>query len=86
MELFDQFLTNALTSVFFAGGLALGALGIAAAFLRVALLSLWAAINKRVWISLTLDNRNPAYRYFCIWMEQNNILSHARHVRMTDGQ
>lgn len=86
MELFDQFLTNALTSDFFAGGLALGALGIAAAFLRVALLSLWAAINKRVWISLTLDNRNPAYRYFCIWMEQNNILSHARHVRMTDGQ
>ncbi len=86
MNAFDQFLTNALTSDFFAGGLALGAFGVAAAFLRVACMALYRVIVRRVWVSLTLDNRSAAYRHFCIWMEQNNILSRSRHVRMTDGK
>ncbi|UWR53663.1 hypothetical protein K4F84_03335 [Phaeobacter inhibens] len=86
MEAFDQFLTSALTSDFFAGGLALGAFGVAAAFLRVAFMALCRVIVRRVWVSLTLDNRSAAYRHFCIWMEQNNVLSHSRHVRMTDGK
>jgi len=86
MEAFDQFLTSALTSDFFAGGLALGAFGVAAAFLRVAFMALCRVIVRRVWVSLTLDNRSAAYRHFCIWMEQNRVLSHSRHVRMTDGK
>lgn len=86
MDAFDQFLTSALTSDFFAGGLALGALGVAAAFLRVAFMALYRVVVRRVWVSLTLDNRGAAYRHFCIWMEQNNVLSHSRHVRMTDGK
>jgi len=86
MEAFDQFLTSALTSDFFAGGLALGAFGVAAAFLRIAFMALYRVIVRRVWVSLTLDNRSAAYRHFYIWMEQNNVLSHARHVRMTDGK
>ncbi len=86
MDAFDQFLTNALTSDFFAGGIALGAFGVAAAFLRIAFMGLYRVIVRRVWVSLTLDNRSAAYRHFCIWMEQNNVLSHSRHVRMTDGK
>ena len=86
MDAFDQFLTSALTSDFFAGGLALGAFGVAAAFLRFALMALYRMLVRRVWVSLTLDNRSVAYRHFCIWMEQNNVLSHSRHVRMTDGE
>ncbi|SMR71153.1 chaperone BCS1 [Aliiroseovarius halocynthiae] len=86
MDTIDQFLTGALTSDFFAGGLALGVFGVAAAFLRVAFTALYHAIVRRVWVSLTLDNRSEAYRHFCIWMEHNNVLSHARHVRMTDGK
>lgn len=65
MEAFDQFLTNALTSDFFAGGLALGALGVALTFLRVAFMALYRVIVRRVWISLTLDNRSATYRHFC---------------------
>ncbi len=86
MEAFDLFLTSALTSDFFAGGLTLGTFGIAAAFLRIAFMGLYRVIVRRVWVSLTLDNRSAAYRHFCIWMEQNNVLSHSRHVRMTDGK
>ena len=86
MEAFDQFLTSALTSDFFAGGIALGAFGVAAAFLRIAFMALYRVVVRRIWVSLTLDNRSAAYRHFCIWMEQNNILSRSRHVRMTDGK
>lgn len=86
MDAFDQFLTSALTSDFFAGGLALGAFGVAAAFLRIAFMAMYRVIVRRVWVSLTLDNRSAAYRHFCIWMEQNNVLSHSRHVRMMDGK
>jgi len=86
MNILDQFLSNALASDFFAGGLALGAFGVAAAALRVVLLAIYRAVNRRVWASLTLDNRSAAYRHICIWMEQNNVLSRSRHVRMTDGK
>ncbi|MEX0339875.1 MAG: AAA family ATPase [Arenibacterium sp.] len=86
MDILDQFLANALTSDFFAGGLALGALGILAAFMRVAFIALSDLIARRAWVSLTLDNRSAAYRHLCIWMEQNNILSRSRHVRMTDDK
>ena len=86
MDMIDQFLSDAVASDFFAGGIALGAFGIAAACLQVVLMALWRGINRRVWVSLTLDNRSAAYRHFCIWLEQNHILSHARHVRMTDGK
>lgn len=86
MEIVDQFLANALTSDFFAGGLALGAFGVVVAFLRLAFLSLYRLVLRRVWVSLTLDNRSPSYRHFCIWMEHNSVLSHSRHVRMTDGE
>lgn len=86
METINQFLTSALTSDFFTGGVALGSFGVAAAFLRIAFMAMYRVIVRRVWASLTLDNRSAAYRHFCIWMEQNNVLSHSRHVRMTDGK
>jgi len=86
MDMIDSFLTDALKSDFFAGGLALGAFGIAIASLRVGLIALYKMVMRRVWVSLTLDNRSAAYRHFCIWMEHNNVLSKSRHVRMTDGR
>ncbi|TNJ38907.1 AAA family ATPase [Phaeobacter sp. B1627] len=86
MEMIDQFLSNALGSDFFAGGLALGAIGVAAAVLRLACKTLYDVMARRIWVSLTLDNRSAAYRHFCVWMEHNSVLSHARHVRMTDSK
>lgn len=86
MDVFNRFVVEALQSDFFAGGLALGAFGIAAATLRVGLMALYRIVMRRVWVSLTLDNRSAAYRHFCIWMEHNEVLAKSRHVRMTDGR
>ncbi|MGH1415394.1 MAG: AAA family ATPase [Pelagimonas sp.] len=86
MEILVPILTNAFASDLFAGGLALGVFGVIAAFLRTTLIALYHALDKRIWVSLTLDNRSPTYRYFCIWMEQNRVLARSRHVRMTDGR
>ena len=86
MDMIDSFLTDALKSDFFAGGLVLGAFGIVAATLRVWIMALYQMILRHVWVSLTLDNRSAAYRHFCIWMEHNDVLSKSRHVRMIDGR
>lgn len=40
---------------------------------------------RRVWVSLTLDNRSPAYRHFMIWMDHNGVLAGSKHMRPTDG-
>ena len=66
MDIINSFLTDALKSDFFAGGLALGAFGIVAATLRVWIMALYQMILRHVWVSLTLDNRSAAYRHFCI--------------------
>lgn len=84
MQMIEAFLADAMRSDFFAGGLALGAFGVTAAALRVGSMVLYRALMRRVWVSLTPDNRSSAYRHFCIWMEHNDVLSKARHVRMTD--
>ena len=86
MDTLHNFLRDALQSDFFAGGLALGAFGIAAATLRFGLFALYRIVIRNVWVSLTLDNRSAAYRHFCIWMEHNNVLAKSRHVRMIDGR
>lgn len=42
-------------------------------------------VLRRVWVSLTLDNRSPAYRHFMIWMDHNGVLAGSKHMRPTDG-
>lgn len=86
IDMLNSFLADAMQSDFFAGGIALGAFGIAAATLRVGLIALYRIVMRRVWVSLTFDNRSAAYRHFCIWMEHNNVLAKSRHVRMTEGR
>jgi len=83
-EMVDNFLNNALQSDFFAGGLALGALGAGVAMLRVIWIWLYDFIQRRIWVSLTLDNQNSAYRNFCIWMDDTGVLKRSKHVHMTD--
>ncbi|MFQ6553255.1 AAA family ATPase [Aestuariibius insulae] len=86
MDLLTTTLTAAVQSDFFAGGLALGAFGLLAASLRLGGQMLHRMISRRIWTSLTLDNRSTAYRHFYIWMEHNDVLAGSRHVRMTDDR
>lgn len=81
----NQFIATALKADFFAGGLALGLFGLAAAAGRVWLIALWGMVLRRIWVSLTLDNRSPAYRHFIIWMDHNGVLARSRHMRLTDA-
>ncbi len=86
MDLLTTILTSAVQSDFFAGGLALGAFGIVLAVLRLCSGALYGAVMRRLWVSLTLDNRSTSYRHFYIWMEHNDVLARSRHVRMTDDR
>ncbi|MBO9465626.1 AAA family ATPase [Tropicibacter sp. R15_0] len=79
-----SYLATALQSDFFAGGLALGGLGLLAATLRTLYALVARLVHRRVWVSLVLDNRSPAYRHFCLWMEHTGVLDHTRQLRLTD--
>ncbi|WP_179381500.1 AAA family ATPase [Jannaschia marina] len=85
-ELLQSYVATATASDFFAGGLALGALGLAAATLRGWVRLLTGLVARRIRVSVTLDNRSPAYRHFCLWLEESGVLAHVRQVRMTDGE
>ena len=80
-----QLLSVTLSNDLFLGGLALGTFGVAAAVLRSLLGALARTVARRARVSLTLDNRSPAYRHFCLWMEHHGVLSRARHLRLTDA-
>ncbi len=80
----QAWLGGATQSDIFAGGLALGAIGVAAAVGRTLVLQGWRILSRRLWARLTFDNRSPAYRHFVLWLEERGVLSHVRHVRMTD--
>lgn len=85
-DLITNFIAAAVKSDFFAGGLALGAFGMAVAMMRSVLMMLYRLVLRRIWVSLTLDNRSEAYRHFIIWMENSAVLDKSKHVRLTDGR
>lgn len=86
LEMLDEMIANALQSDFFAGGLALGAFGVAVATLRVLYMTVYRVVQRRIWVSLTLDNRTSAYRNFNLWMDDTGVLDKSKHVRMTDNR
>jgi len=84
-ESFQTFSDSALQSDFFAGGVALGAFGAVIAVLRILCAKISTFMRRRIWVSLTLDNQNSAYRYLCIWMEETGVFKRSKHLRMTDS-
>ncbi|MEM7056956.1 MAG: AAA family ATPase [Pseudomonadota bacterium] len=79
----DIYLRSAVESEFFMGGLALGAIGAAIALLRLVWGILSGIASRRLWLSVTLDNRTSAHRNFSVWLDQNGVLAHAKRLRMT---
>lgn len=79
----DQFFSEAFSSDIFAGGLALGLIGVGGAVLglwgRRAIKLLW----RRMTISVTVDNRTPAFKFLCLWLEQGDHLSRSRRLQVT---
>ena len=81
-----EIVTGAVQTDLFAAGMALGVLGLVAASLRGVLRTARRLARRRLWVSLTLDNRHIAYRHLLLWMEGAGVLLRARHVRMTDAR
>ncbi|RWR31127.1 AAA family ATPase [Sinirhodobacter populi] len=83
-EALQTLLASAMASDIFAGGLALGTIGVTVALGRTAVGVIGRLLSRRLWAQLALDNRSPAYRHLSLWMEANGVLTHVRQVRLTD--
>ncbi|MEO0625160.1 MAG: AAA family ATPase [Pseudomonadota bacterium] len=75
---------RALSNDFFAGGLALGLLGLVAAAVRSAWSAALRTLARRFSVSVTIDNRSPAFWHLHLWLEESGALAHARRVRVSD--
>lgn len=82
-EFLNSFFADAFSSDIFAGGIALGLIGVGATVAglwgRRALRMLW----RRITISVTVDNRSPAFKFLCLWLEQGDHLSRSRRLQVT---
>ncbi len=81
----DTFLTEMLTravgSDFFAGGLALGAFGVAIGLIRMVWFMVRAQARRHWAVSLTVDNRSAAYRHLYVWLDRKGALRRIRQVQ-----
>jgi mitochondrial chaperone BCS1 len=68
----------------FAGGFALGLLGVALGLARVLGLRGWHWGVRRMTVTLTLDNRTQAYRHLYGWLDATGVLAHVRQLRVAD--
>lgn len=80
---FNEMLTRAVGSDFFAGGLALGAFGAALGLLRMLWVMARAQARRRWAVSLTVDNRSAAYRHLYVWLDRKGALRRIRQVQAT---
>ncbi|WP_176445208.1 AAA family ATPase [Maliponia aquimaris] len=80
---FNEMLTRAVGSDFFAGGLALGVFGMALGLVRMAWGLLRGHMQRRWAVSLTVDNRSAAYRHLYVWLDRTGALKRIRQVQTT---
>ena len=78
------YMLEATKSDFFAGGIALGTIGILAAMVRI----IWQAsenfVAKRLCASVAIDNRSPSYRHFLLWLNRTGVLRNVRQLSRID--
>lgn len=78
-EIFAYF-TKAAHSDFFAGGIALGTIGIIVALIRVCWELVKQILTRRFCASITIDSRSESYRHFLLWLRKSGALKHVRHL------
>ena len=82
-ETFSAYVAQATSSDLFAGGLALGLIATLAALTRTLWRTLGVALWRRMTISVTVDNRSPAFKFLCLWIEESDVLSRSRRMQVT---
>ncbi len=79
----QEFLAQVAGSEIFAGGLALGALGVALGGLHLVWQALRAHAARRWMASITVDSRSAAFRHLCLWLDGTGAPARVRHQRAT---
>lgn len=82
-DLFESFVTRALGSEIFAGGLALGVFGLCLGAFRALWLTARSVGERRWMASVTVDNRSAAFRHLFVWLDATGALRRVRQVRAT---
>lgn len=85
-SIFSDFVAQAVASDFFAGGLALGTLGVALGLVRLLSFTLWAQAERRFVTSVTVDNRSSSYRSLFVWLSHHGALARVRQLSATGVQ
>ncbi len=83
-EQFTEFFMSATKSEFFAGGIALGIIGILATLLRSAWNISEKVAGRRFCASVTIDNRSTNYRHLLLWLNTSGVLKNIRQLSRID--
>lgn len=79
----NTFLLSGLESDFFAGGIALGVMGVSAGMGRMLWFRLRGFVLRRINVTVTVDNRLPEFRYLLHWLESHGAMRRVRRFRLT---
>lgn len=79
----QTYAANAVQSDFFAGGLALGLVGLTAGFVRLYWARAHALIVRRLVVVVTIDNRLPEFRHLLNWFDHIEAFRRVRRFRLT---
>lgn len=82
-DVLSNFAASAVASDFFAGGLALGAFGMAVGLLRLVWSRLDRLVRRRLSVSVSVDNRLAEYRQLLVAFEARGAFARARRFRLT---
>lgn len=83
LDAVQTYVATAMQSEFFAGGLALGAVGLLAGILRLVWRSVAGLLARRFSIIVTIDNRTAEFRYVLNWLDHAKAFRRARRFRLT---
>lgn len=81
-EVFQNYAASAVQSDFFAGGLALGVIGLAAGFGRLGWFSLRGLVARRFSVTVTIDNRVAEFRHLLNWFDHAGAFGRVRRFRL----
>lgn len=81
-EMFQNYAATAVQSEFFAGGIALGVIGLAAGFGRLGWSRFKWLVARRFSVSVTIDNRVAEFRHVLNWLDHAGAFGRVRRFRL----
>lgn len=82
-EYISSYTANAVQSDFFAGGLALGLIGVLVTFIRLGWYRTRGLVTRRLSVVVTIDNRVNEFRHLLNWFDHVGAFGRVRRFRLT---